>query len=112
MCSSMWVLDVQKAPPSLALSAQIAGQQAAAASLECAAQLAAAAWRSSQPGVVCTTVGALLNGSFESLGNGRQHTSQHQQVRCSLDNAAVLGLVCAKKDAAIDDGLWWERSSL
>ena len=90
MCSSMWVLDVQQAPPPLALSAQIAGQQAAAASLECAAQLAAAAWRSSHPGVVCTTVGALLSQSFESLGNGRQHTSQHQQVDAVMDNAAML----------------------
>ena len=83
MCSSMWVLDLQKEPPPLALSTQIAGQQAAAASLECAAQLAASAWRSGQHNVVCTPVGALLSQSFESLGNGRLHTSQHQQVNAS-----------------------------
>ena len=64
MCSSMWVLDLQKEPPPLALSTQIAGQQAAAASLECAAQLAASAWRSGQHNVVCTTVGALLSQSL------------------------------------------------
>ena len=76
----MWLLDVQQAPPPLALSASIAAQQAAAASLESAAQLAAAAWRSKQHDLVSTAVGALLSQSFDSLSNGRSHPSQHQQV--------------------------------
>ena len=80
----MWLLDLQKEPPPLVLSMQIAGQQAAAASLECAAQLAAAAWRSGQHNVVCTTLGALLSQSFASLGNGHLHTSQHQQASAWL----------------------------
>lgn len=87
MCSAMWLLDLQKEPPPLALSMQIAGQQAAAASLECAAQLAAAAWRSGQHSAVCTTLGALLSQSFQTLGNGRLHTSQHQQVSTCLPQA-------------------------
>ena len=76
----MWLLDVQQTPPPLALSAGIAAQQAAAASLESAAQLAAAAWHSKQHDLVSTAVGALLSQSFDSLSNGRSHPSQHQQV--------------------------------
>lgn len=73
----MWLLDVQSAPPALALSTKIAAQQAAAASLECAAQLAAAAWRSSQQELIATSLGALLNQSFDS---GRSGSPQQQQV--------------------------------
>jgi len=93
LCSFMWLLDVQQTPPPLALSAQIAGQQAAAASLESAAQLAAAAWQSGQHDLIYTTAGALLSQSFESVSNGRLHTSQHQQVRlpcCEAFNSARL----------------------
>ena len=73
----MWLLDVQSAPPALALSTKIAAQQAAAASLECAAQLAAAAWRSGQQELIATSLGALLNQSFDS---GRSGSPQQQQV--------------------------------
>ena len=79
----MWLLDVQSPPPALALSAKIAAQQAAAASLECAAQLTATAWRRGQQELITTSLGALLNQSFDS---GRSGSPQHQQVIRALQS--------------------------
>lgn len=101
----MWLLDVQKPPPALLLSTQIAAQQAAAASLESAAQLAAAAWQGGQHDLICTSVGALLNQSFDASSNGAivSGSTQHQQVTAlsifpvlppcpALDVVATMGI--------------------
>ena len=103
-CSFMWLLDVQQAPPPLALNASIAAQQAAATSLESAAQLAAAAWRSKQHDLVGTAVGALLSQSFDSLSNGRSHSSQHQQV---IPRAPEAPLHCRPKASCTSSWSFW-----